>query len=233
MTIVRVADTETTGLDPDTDVVIETGHVDVTLPARTISDPVSRLYHAATLPPENRAIHHIMPSQLAGREPFDAAAWDAECKADGVTAIVAHNAQFDTQFLHPTIPVICTMKCAMRVWPDAPAFGNQVLRYWLDDAGKLPKPFNHAHASPVHRAGPDAFVTAHIFVALLNEGVTGKQMVEWTKEPALMPRCPMGSDKGKPWAEVDAGLLRWICGKADLSEDVRWCAQREIDRRAG
>ena len=86
---------------------------------------------------------------------------------------------------------------------------------------------------PSHRAGPDAYVTAWLLVALLNAGATGKQMIAWTKEPKLMPKCPLGKFRGKPWPEVDAGFLGWMLRQADMDADLKWNAQRELLRREG
>lgn len=86
---------------------------------------------------------------------------------------------------------------------------------------------------PPHRAGPDAYVTAHILKALFAAGATGKDMVAWTKEPRVLPTCPIGAEwRGKKWADVDAGFLRWMLNQAGMEADLRWNAERELDRRA-
>jgi exodeoxyribonuclease X len=38
--------------------------------------------------------------------------------------------------------------------------------------------------------------------------------------------------RGKRWAEVDGGFLRWMTGNATMESDLKWNAQRELDRRA-
>ncbi len=85
---------------------------------------------------------------------------------------------------------------------------------------------------PPHRAGPDAYVTAHILLALL-QVATVEEMVEWTKEPRLLPRLTFGKYKGKKWSdvEVDDGYLRWILRQDDMSEDFKWNAKQELARR--
>lgn len=227
--IVRVLDIESTGLNPETDRVIELGWSDYHVQDKTITEPKSILFHAASLAPENRAVHHIMPSQLVGRKAFDAE--DFNRALDGIACLAAHNASFESSFLHPALPIICTMKVAMHAWPDAPAFGNQVLRYWLEDADRLPG-FNYAHAGPAHRAGPDAYVTAHILKALFATGLTGKEMVAISKLPAKLPRCPMGKHKGQAWADVPSGYLQWIMKADDMGADVQSCAELELARRS-
>ena len=129
------------------------------------------------------------------------------------------------------LPAICTLKAALRVWPQAPGHSNSVLRYWLEDEGKLSLDFDKA--MPPHRAGPDAYVTAHILKALLEAGATGKEMVAWTREPRVLPTCPIGKFRGRQWADVEGGFLSWMLTKDDMEADLKWNAQREIDRRSG
>lgn len=229
MTVIRVLDFETTALTPDDGVVIEVGYSDYTVETQAVSDPVSWLCYTDVIPPDNRAVHHITLADVAGCEPFGHR--DRDLIAGGVQAIVAHNAAFEISFLgEPDVPVICTYKAALRVWPDAPSHSNGALRYWLEDAGKLS--LSHDLAMPPHRAGPDAYVTAHILKALFNEGATGKQMVAWTKEPKLMPRITFGKHRGLDWKDAPASYLAWIVG-SDMDDDTKWNARREIERRNG
>lgn len=230
MALVRVIDFETTGPDPTTAQVCEVGICDVVVAARDIGPAKAWLCAVDRMPPEARAVHHISLADLAGQPPFDPARMFKPHQGDCV-AVAAHNAAFETGFFTSPLPVICTYKAALRAWPEAPSHGNGALRYWLEDAGLICP--NHERALPAHRAGPDAYVTAHIFVALLNAGITGKDMVAWTREPALLPRCPIGKFRGKPWPEVEGGFLSWMLRQADMDEDLKWNAQRELNRRAG
>jgi exodeoxyribonuclease X len=221
--ILRVIDFETTGTEPPAE-VCEAGYCDFNVESRAISDPVSWLCHAKTMPPEVRAVHNISLAEVANCAPFD------EGKLyQGATCIVAHNASFEMKFISTTLPVICTYKSALRAWPDAPSHGNGALRYWLEDQGLISP--SHEKTQPVHRAGPDAYVTAHILKALFDAGHTGKEMVAWSKEPPLLPKCTIGKYRGKPWSEVDAGFLGWMLRQEGMDEDLKWNARREIDRR--
>lgn len=228
MTTLRVLDFETTALKPEDGDVIEVGFSDYDVETKTISDPVSWLCGADTIPPENRAVHHIRLADLDGLEPFSEV--DRERIATDAYAIVAHNADFEISFLgDPGIPVICTYKSALRIWPDAPSHSNAALAYWLEDQGLVT--LDHTKIIPTHRAGPDAYVTAHVLKALFEAGATGKDMVAWTKLPALMPRVTFGKHKGE-WKDVPGSYLAWIVG-SDMSDDVKWNARQEIERRNG
>ncbi|WP_159975800.1 MULTISPECIES: exonuclease domain-containing protein [unclassified Novosphingobium] len=227
MTIIRVIDFETSGVDLPEAEVCEAATCDLHLDTGLIEAPASWLCKVKEMPPQVRAVHHISLAECQEWAPFDPALMFNRTNA--ADAIAAHNAEFETQFFESPVPVICTYKVALRVWPEAPAHNNGALRYWLEDAGKIAP--DHALTQPAHRAGPDAYVTAHILKALFDTGVTGKQMVAWTKEPRLLPRCPIGKFRDKPWSEVEAGFLGWMLRQPDMAEDLKWNARREIERR--
>lgn len=184
------------------------------------------------MPPGARAVHHISAAETQGFPPFDAERmWD-EAKADGVDVVAAHNAAFESQFWGAAqLPVICTFKSARQLWTlEAPSHGNMALRYWLEDRGTIaPDP---ALCYPPHRAGPDAYVTAHVLLAMLPLVPKVAQMVAWTRMPALQPTCPIGQQwRGKPWKDVESGFLHWVLKQADMDPDTAWNAQRELDAR--
>lgn len=228
MTVIRVIDFETTGKEPPAQ-VCEVGTCDLHLEEKRVdAHPAEWMCGVREMPPEVRAVHHISLAECEGWDEFDPARMFTS--SHRISAIAAHNAEFETQFFTPEHPVICTYKAALRVWPDAPSHSNGALRYWLEDQGKIT--LDHVKTQPAHRAGPDAYVTAHILLALFNEGVTGKEMVAWAKEPRLLPRCPIGKFRDKPWSEVEAGFLGWMLRQEGMEEDLKWNARREIERRS-
>lgn len=227
MTVIRVIDFETTGMEPPEAEVCEVGICDLLLEEKRVTPPRAWMCGVRSMPPEARAVHHIALSDCAGWDPFDAAA----ILKEPVDAIAAHMAEFELKFLGLAVtpPLICTYKAALRMWPDAPSHSNGALRYWLQDADKIAP--DHVMTQPAHRAGPDAYVTAHLLLALFEAGATGRQMVAWTKEPALLPTCPIGKFRGKPWSQVEGGFLDWMLRQPTMEDDLKWNAQREIDRR--
>lgn len=229
--IIRVFDIESSGLNPEVDQVLECGWTDITLPSRTISDPKSYLCGTSVkISPENRAIHHINPATLIGRKPFDSDAFNQAAIEDGVTCLAAFNADFDVSFVKPTLPVICLYKCALRAWPEMTKHSNAAVFYALEEMG-LCKSANYAHIT-AHRAGPDSYVSAWIMKALLDAGITGKAMLAWSKEPPLLPRCPIGKYKNQPWADCDTGWLQWLAYKSDMDDNLKWNARRVLGERA-
>lgn len=174
--------------------------------------------------PANRAVHHIDPAELEGLCLFDPAEWRAGL--DDVTLLVAHNSAFEEQWIDWGLPWVCTYKCALRAWPDAPSHSNQALKYYLGHE-------DGPHLYPPHRALPDAKVTALTFARLL-ELYELSELIQWTKEPRLVTKMPFGKHKGGLLRDLPLDYLRWVedprkCEAAD--EDLRHSVSLEIDRR--
>lgn len=229
MTVIRVIDLESTADLPDGE-VIESACWDINARTRSITFAGQSLHPVRSSPPVTRAIHHIAQRDTIGAPPFDPAALLELADHEGVWGFAAHSAQHEQTWIGESVPWICTYKAALRLWPDAPSHSNFGLRYWLEDEGLLI--CNRELAQPQHRASPDAYVTAHILLAILATGTSGAELLKWSREPAFMTRCPIGEFRGKPWEEVTTSMLEWIMWKArDLSHDIRWNAGREYDRR--
>jgi exodeoxyribonuclease X len=177
------------------------------------------------IPPELSAIHHIIDEDVAGQPSWDFVLPDfIDDEEDEIVAYAAHNAKFEQQWFTPAIlkkPIICTYRSALRVWTNAPSYSNQVLRYWLklDCDRKI--------ARDVHRAGPDAYVTAHLLRELLKHA-TAEQLIEWSGQPALLPRVNFGKHKGKAWKDVPPYYINWMIRQPDMNEDVLFSARHHL-----
>lgn len=229
----RVIDYETTGTpaDPGAE-VIELAYVDVdatslqvTTNWRSFAKPVG------PIPPQVKAVHHILEEDLADAPPIDAL-WPKLFEGCGMKeCLVAHNAGFEQHFHSGDGRAwIDTYKCALVVWPDAPAHSNQTLRYWLD-LDHSPD-FDRAKAMPPHRALPDAYVTAHVLIRLLKER-NSADLVQISAEPALLRKIGFGKHKGTLFSEAPADYLQWIVDKADFDADVTWTAKFWLQRVEG
>jgi exodeoxyribonuclease X len=213
-----------TGFPPDC-AIVEVGWCDVTFidcNNITVGAPQSRLCNPGQpIPPQARAIHHISDLDIKEAVSPDVALRDLNTAQ--VEAWCAHNAAFE-QALFPGAgkPWICSLKVAYRMYPDAPNHKNQTLRYHFG------LELDHALAMPPHRAGPDAYVTAHI---LADELVAEppETLIEWTKNPALLlGAIKFGKHRGTKWADVPPDYLDWICRQEDMDADVRFTAQHHL-----
>jgi len=230
VTTVRVIDLETTGSKPPAQGVCEIGWQDVVLGAdgwqvtasrgNTLVDP------GRPIPAVTQAVHHIVDADVIG-----APRWPdiAPQVLRGHPVLAAHRASFEQRFCTPALAGgacwICTWKVALRLWPDSPSFSNQALRYW-----RKPMGLDRDLGLPVHRALPDAYVTAHHLRDALNEAGL-EQCLAWSELPGLLPRVPAGPERGRGWDELDDEALARFA--ADRDEDVRYSASTEIERRGG
>jgi exodeoxyribonuclease X len=229
---IRVIDLETTGSRPPAHDVCEIGWQDVVRSDDgrwDVNDERGAVFvnPGRPIPPVTMAVHHIIDEDVA-RAPFwKDAALAVLRPAGGAIALAAHRASFEQRFCTPFLSGgarwICTWKCALRLWPDSPGFSNQVLRYWRNPAG-----LDRETGLPVHRAMPDAYVTAHHLRDMLNL-VSVEQLLDWSDLPGLLPRVPAGPDRGRYWHELATETLQPFAN--DRDEDVRFSAGRTLLER--
>lgn len=226
--IARVIDYETTGTPDDEHAeVIELGRIDVDLSTREIVNPWHSLAcPRGPIPAVTKAVHHIIEADVA-TAPQARELWEPFYDGCGPADIlVAHNAKFERHFHDGDgRPWIDTYKVARVVWPEAPTHSNQGLRYWLD------LPVDRDRADPPHRALPDAYVTAHLFVRLMDHK-TPAEMIHITKYPALLRVMNFGKHKGTTFEAAPLDYLEWIRDKSDLDEDTKFSARYWIAKRA-
>lgn len=235
---IEVVDLETTGLAPPAAPCEAARAVLVSTRSNLAGDQCDWIVTPAAgalchpghpIPPEASAIHHIIDEDVYGAMGWNKALFYL-LNVGSTDYFAAHNAAFERQWVTDDLtggkPWICTYKCALRLWPEAPGHSNQTLRYWLD-IHEIPREM----ADRSHRAGPDALVTAHILRRMLEQpGVTLERLVAWTAEPALLVKCHIGSWRGKRWSDIDdPSFLRWILDR-DFSEDVMFTARHHLNR---
>lgn len=230
----RVIDFETTGFPPEAG-ICEVGWCDVETEGTTekglcdkihvgswqseLANPGRKIEIAAM------AIHHIHEEDIVNaRKPEDILAE----LVSGVDYFVAHNAKFEKEFFKPDgLEWICTLKAAYRLCPKAPNHQNQTIRYYLNT------PVNRDDAIHSHRAGPDAYVTAHTLAKFLT-AVPPAILARWETEYTQFPFCPIGAtERGKPWMEVERSFLAWICRQPKMDPEIKFNAMLELDYRDG
>ena len=234
-TIIRVIDLETTGSRPADSGVVEIGWQDVLVsdaaptldgnPGATLVDP------GVPISSQTSAIHHIIDEDVAGAPTWLEAAARILRPEDPdirIIAYAAHRASFEQRWCTDRLtggqPWICTYKSALRVWPDAPSHSNQSLRYW-----RKPEGLDRNTGMPAHRAGPDAYVTAHHLRDMI-EAAGLPALLEWSTEPALFVRVPYGPERGQRFDALDDATLDRLA--AASSQDLAFSARTERTRRS-
>ncbi|MDW6024492.1 DNA polymerase III subunit epsilon [Mesorhizobium sp. BAC0120] len=167
-----VFDTETTGLDPYQDRIIELGGVELDnrfLTGRTFHyyiNPQGRQINA-----EAQAVHGIGAADLVDKPPFDQIADEFLAFIDGAK-LIAHNASFDISFINaeferlghlPVVPdrVVDTLAIARRKHPMGPNSLDALCRRYGIDNSRRTK----------HGALLDSELLAEVYIEL----VGGKQ----------------------------------------------------------
>jgi len=222
--LIRIVDIETLGLEA-ADGVCEVGICDL------YDDEVCHLWSQLVdagkpIPPQMSAVHHICDQDVIGARSFEQIVNEMLDPEDGeIDAYCAHNNRFERVFITSDMtagkPWIDTYRCALRLWPNAPAHTNQTLRYWMRPAG-----LDRSIAALSHRAGPDAYVTAFLLREMLRQE-SFDQLLAWSSEPALLVKVGFGKHFGLRWDEVPSGYLEWVA-KQDMDEDVLFTANHYL-----
>ena len=227
---IRVIDLETAGNGPYD--VCEIGWQDLVLDQEgqwQVNDDRGSLFVNPGRPitPETMAIHHILDTQVEGAPYWREVAPLALKPEGGVVALAAHRAAFEQRYCTSRLSggahLICTWKCALRLWPDLDRFSNQKLRYQ-----RMPRGLIHELGLPAHRAMPDAYVTAHHLRDMLN-AASVQQLIEWSALPGLLPRVPSGPERGKSWGQIGSEALQFLSQDRDI--DTRFSAETEMRLR--
>jgi exodeoxyribonuclease X len=222
-----VVDTETTGIGPE-DQAVEVAFVLIEDGARieTMSTLVRPTVPVAI---EARAAHHITDEMLATAPTIKKVA----ALIPFADVLVAHNAEFDRRILeqsgvrHLPPETICTYRCALHLFPDAPGYSNQVLRYYLNLSVEL-------GGAGAHRALPDTLVTASILECML-ERHTVEELVALAKQPAVLKTCRLPKHRDKPWADVPSDYMQWVlkCSSPPFDSDTRFTCLHWLEKRGG
>ncbi|MER8762840.1 hypothetical protein [Mesorhizobium sp. M0968] len=215
LTLIRVVDVETTGMDDPAEMV-EIGWTDLRLfPAGwgIESGPHSRLVNPGMpISFPAMAVHHITDAVAGeGINPAEA----RQLVTAGADYLCAHNVDFDSRFIRGNaLPWICTFKAARTAWPELQSHKNGSIRYerglCLDDP----------RTEPSHRAGPDTWVTAHVLLDLLKL-YPPETLVEISAKPILLLKIDFGEHQGKRFSEIPTDYLDWILHKSNMPTDPK------------
>ena len=238
--VVGVFDTETTGLDAETNFVIECCirlglEDDAETHLWRIRPPIS-------IPVDATNTHGIRDEDLADCPTFGEVADDVARKLERCDVLVGYNPQYDKDFLNAEFkraglevrwaPILI---CCKRLWdiydPPPPRKLIDAYAKFVDAKG-----FEGAHG-----ALPDARATAQVMRGQLRHfALEGKPWVEldperlkwwgptrhaiWNEDDLT---CNFGKNAGTKWGKLDKGFLNWIVEK-DFPPHVKLLARATL-----
>jgi exodeoxyribonuclease X len=243
--LIRVIDTETTGLDHALHRICEIATVDLHVPEEGDgpNQPTrGRMWGTLVnperpIPPDASGIHDITDEMVAEAPTMrsligDGVIIEVKDKENGRPDYwAAHNSRFDQKFIDPVkgLPWIDTYRVAIVLWPNAPNYKNATLRYYLKL--KLAGGADAGARGRSHTALWDAYVTAAILRRAILEGMTVEEMIEISSRPAVLSRLGFGKHFDTPIADVPEGYLRWVLTDVKDNEDALHTANHELTRR--
>ncbi len=227
-------DVETTGIDAEVDKIVEIAMV------RQVGGK-STVFHTLVnpevpIPPGASAVHHITDEMLVDAPTMAEIAPKLREFIAGLTP-AAHNAKFDKAFVDRAlygaeneVPWLCTYRLARHIWPEAPAYGNQVLRYW-----KKTQP--QTAGLGAHRAIDDVYVSLETMKLLFadcekRELHSLDAIREHAATPIITHVMPFGKHKDKEFKDIPTDYFEWaLKNMADLDNDLKLSMDAEMQAR--
>lgn len=200
-------DTETTGVKPDKDRIIEIAAYDP-YENRTFEMLVNP---GIPIPPEATAIHKITNEMVASAQTFAHVGQQFDEFCSGNVVLIAHNNDtFDQLFLKheysrhglemPQWKFIDSLKWSRRYRNDLPRHTLQFLRevYNISE--------NNAH-----RALDDVVVLEKVFANMVDD-LTMDQIYQLLNKQRLIQHMPFGKHQGTPLKQLPKSYVQWLQG---------------------
>lgn len=220
-------DTETTGVRPDKDRIIEIAAFD---PERnlTFSEFVNP---EMPIPEESTKITGITDEMVANAKTFKevGAAFFEFCNPSECILIAHNNDAFDKHFLiheskrasliPPNYNYIDTLKWSRKYRPDLPRHSLQYLR----------EVYN-VEANNAHRALDDVLVLYKIF-SLMTDDLSAEKIFELTYQaPDIIRQMPFGKHRGIPLDQLPKFYLKWLAGSGALDKPENTALKESLEK---
>lgn len=218
MTKLVLGDTETTGVSA-TDKVCEVAWRHIDADGNTISEGCSLINPGIPIHYAASAVNGINDAMVA-----DAPSLDDYMEAAGQplagddVIFIAHNAAFDHRFLKQYMSegaqILCTLKCARVLFPEAANHKQGTLAAMLGIEVAREK---------AHSADGDLDVLAQLLQRLTEKAETTIEgLLEVQNRPRQILVMPFGKHKGTKLADLPSPYIHWLLNKAEnLDPDLR------------
>lgn len=221
--IIRCIDVETTGFPPNAG-VCEIGWTDVTISENGfhIGETVSFLTNPGMpIGAKAQEVHGISDAMVAGAEPY---ALGFKRAMEGADAFCAHNAEFEQNwFSGGGKPFLCSYKIALVLSPDVPNHKNGTL------PGHLGLELDPERCQPLHRAGPDTYITANLLAHYLNIASLS-DLIAISAGARRITKMPFGKHAGVAIANLPTDYMRWAVDNLS-AKDVVAAMRAELKAR--
>ena len=208
-------DTETTGLKPDTDRIIEIAIYDAT----NNTSMCTFVNPGMPISSESTKITGITDKMVKDAPNFKEVAEEMIEFCSGEVVLIAHNNDnFDKHFLTaefaraevqlPKYPYIDTLKWARKFRPDLPKYSLQYLRevYGVE-------------ANNAHRALDDVMVMKQIFEQMTDDLSLEEIYKLLHKKSGPITQMPFGKHRGTPLRKVPKSYLMWLSKSGALDKE--------------
>ncbi len=208
-------DTETTGLGRDSKAV-EIAWVETDDDFNVVAKHHSLLNPMMPIQPDATEVHGITNEMVADKPTIDQYMdfLGHPLQGDDVV-LAAHNARFDRAYFGPwmgEVGVLCTLKAARAIYPDAPNHKLGTLKSYLSltEDGKT------------HSASGDVHVLLQLAKRLCFDADTDLYgLLALTNKPRVIEKMPFGMHKGKRLIDVPQDYVHWLLSQANVDADLR------------
>lgn len=217
-----LVDTETTGIGAD-DKVCEVAwrHIDANLDTveegYSLINPGKPIHYAAS------AVNGITDDMVKDAPTLEDYMEQAGYPLIGEDMVfIAHNSQFDFKFLKafvsPNARLLCTLKCARHLYPDAANHKQSTLAAMLGI---------YVDRAKAHAADGDVNVLHFLVRAMCAEhNLSLEDLIELSNKKREITSIPFGKHKGVPLKDVPKSYIQWLLSTAQkMDPDLKEALQ--------
>ncbi len=227
-TILACVDCESTGLDTQSDRVLEVAVI--LFRGNSVLEEFQTLINPQRDIPETSYAIHKISSEMVAESPTIETVLPTVFKLLGNHPIIGHGIDFDLELLtqeakRSNIP--CNIQNNTRV--DTVRLGRLYGESPSNSLEMLRSHFNIAEEG-AHRAMSDVLVNVKVFQHLTQKYKTLNQVLEVLSKPILMKTMPLGKYRGRLFKDLPLDYIQWAM-RQKFDQDLLFSLKLEFNRR--